>query len=187
VLTLIAVVLPLGLDTFAVSAAVGVTGIPRPERLRLGVTFAAFEAGMPLIGLAMGAGLGSLMGAVGDYLAIAALAGLGAYLLFSGDDHEEARAARVATATGPALIAAGLSVSLDELAIGFALGLTRVPVVPALILIAAQAFVASQLGFALGRKIGESVREGAERLAGLALLLVAAALLLASVTGLGPA
>lgn len=183
-LTLIAVVLPLGLDTFAVSAAVGVAGITGRQRVRLGLTFALFEAGMPLVGLFAGAGLGAVMGAVGDYLAIAALAGLGSYLLFSRDEHEEARAGRLATATGPALIAAGLSVSLDELAIGFALGLTRVPLVPALLLIAAQAFVASQLGFALGRRIGESVREGAERLAGLALILIAVGLLLARLVSL---
>lgn len=178
-LTLIAVVLPLGLDTFAVSAAVGVAGITRSQRLRLGLVFALFEAGMPLVGLAIGAGLGTVIGAVGDYLAIAALAGLGGYLLLSNDEREQARAARLATASGPALIAAGLSVSLDELAIGFALGLTRVPIVPALILIAAQAFVASQVGFAVGGKVGESVREGAERLAGAGLMVIAALLLLA--------
>jgi putative Mn2+ efflux pump MntP len=40
----------------------------------------------------------------------------------------------------------GLTVSLDELAIGFALGLSRVPVVAAVLLIAGQAFLVSQLG-----------------------------------------
>src|SRR5436305_3523581 len=147
-LKLLAVVVPLALDTFAVSAALGVAGITSQRRIRLGLVFAAFEAGMPLIGLVVGATLGSVLGAVGDYLAIAALAGLGVYLLVAIEDREEARISRFALATGPALIVIGLSVSLDELAIGFALGLTSVPVLPAVVRIAAQAFVAAQLGFA---------------------------------------
>lgn len=42
------------------------------------------------------------------------------------------------------------------------------PLVPVLIAIGIQTVVASQLGLALGRLIGERVRAGAERLAGLA-------------------
>ncbi len=178
-LKLVAVVLPLALDTFAVSAALGVAGITSQRRIRLGLVFAAFEAGMPLIGLAAGSVLGRFLGNAGDYVAIVALAGLGVYLLVAGGEHEEERIKRFAVATGPALIVVGLSVSLDELAIGFALGLTGVPVVPALVLIAVQAFVASQVGFALGHRLGETVREGAERLAGVALIVLAGVLLLA--------
>jgi len=178
-LKLVAVILPLALDTFAVSAALGVAGVASRRRIRLGLVFAAFEAGMPLIGLAVGFLLGTFLGAAGDYVAVAALAGLGVYLLVAGGEQEELRIKRFAVATGPALIVVGLSVSLDELAIGFALGLTGVPVVPALVLIAVQAFVAAQLGFALGRRLGEAVREGAERLAGVALIVMAGVLLLA--------
>ena len=57
------------------------------------------------------------------------------------------------------------------------------PVVPAIALIAAQAFVVSQVGFALGGRIGEATREAAERLAGAVLILIAAALLVARILG----
>jgi manganese efflux pump family protein len=176
-LKFVALILPLAPDTFAVSAALGVAGITSKRRIRLGLVFATFEAAMPVIGLALGAVLGSVLGAAGDYVAIAALAGLGVYLLVAGDEQEEARINRFAAASGPALMVVGLSVSLDELAIGFALGLTGVPVAPALVLIAVQAFMAAQLGFSLGHRLGRTVREGAERLAGVALLLLAALLL----------
>jgi hypothetical protein len=56
-------VLPLGLDTFAVSAAIGVTGHDSGRRLRLSLLMAAFEAGIPLVGLALGAPLGHAVGA----------------------------------------------------------------------------------------------------------------------------
>ncbi len=184
-LRLIALVLPLALDTFAVSAALGIAGVTSGQRVRLGLLFAGFEGGMPVVGLALGSAVGRLIGGFADYVAIVALAALGLYMLLADDKKEQARLARFATSTGVALVSVGLAVSLDELAIGFALGLARVPIVPALILIAAQAFVVSQVGFGLGRRVGESIREGAERLAGLALIAIAGLLLLTKL-GAGP-
>jgi putative Mn2+ efflux pump MntP len=76
------------------------------------------------------------------------------------------------------MLGAGVAVSLDELAIGFTLGLLGVPIVAALILIAIQAFAISQLGFAVGDRVSESIREGAERFAGLALIAIGGVVLL---------
>jgi putative Mn2+ efflux pump MntP len=76
-------------------------------------------------------------------------------MLFADEEKEEARVARFAAASGAGLLVVGLSVSLDELAIGFVLGL------------------------AIGHRVGESVREGAERLAGVALIVLAGLFLLA--------
>jgi putative Mn2+ efflux pump MntP len=178
----IALILPLCLDTFAIAAAIGLTRPTGAQRLRFSLLFAAFEGGMPVIGLLVGAGLGRAIGGWSDYVAIAALAGLGLYMLFGRDD-DEGRAQRLATSSGSAVLVLGLSVSLDELAIGFSLGLLNVPIVPAIILIAAQAFVVSQIGFVLGGRVGEATREGAERLAGAVLLAIGGALLLAKILG----
>jgi putative Mn2+ efflux pump MntP len=110
--------------------------------------------------------------------------GLGAYMLWARDDTaDEGRVRKLAATRGPAVIALGLSVSLDELAIGFSLGLLNVPIIPAIVLIAAQAFVVSQVGFALGTRIGEATREGAERLAGAVLIVIAGALLVGKILG----
>ena len=177
---LVALVLPLGLDTFAIAAALGITRLSASQRVRFSLLFAAFEGGMPVIGLLIGAGLGQAIGVWSEYLAIAALAGVGAYMLFGRDEDEE-RVRKLAAARGPAMIGLGLSVSLDELAIGFSLGLLNVPIIPAIVLIAAQAFIVSQVGFALGGKVGEATREGAERLAGAVLLVIAGALLVARI------
>jgi putative Mn2+ efflux pump MntP len=175
----IALVIPLGLDTFAIAAAIGMTGLTRSQRLRLSVLFAAFEGGMPIVGLLVGAGLGTVIGGLSEYLAIAALAAIGLYMLFGPDDEE--RVKKLAAAGGAAMIGLGLSVSLDELAIGFSLGLLNVPIVPAIVLIAAQAFLVSQVGFALGGRIGDATREGAERLAGAVLLAIAGVLLVTKI------
>jgi putative Mn2+ efflux pump MntP len=178
----IALVLPLSLDTFAIAAALGMTRLTVSQRVRFGLLFAAFEGGMPVIGLVVGVGLGRVIGGWSEYVAIVALAGLGFYVLF-GRDEDDARVQRLVSSTGMAMIVLGLSVSLDELAIGFGLGLLSVPIVPAIVLIAAQAFIVSQVGFAIGDRIGEATREGAEKVAGAALILIAAALLVGKILG----
>ena len=48
-LKLIALVLPLGLDTFGVALALGIAGLPADRRVRVALLFASFEAAMPLV------------------------------------------------------------------------------------------------------------------------------------------
>ena len=51
-LKLLAFVLPLGLDSFAVAAAIGASQVTTAwQRLRISLVFVVFEGGMPLIGL----------------------------------------------------------------------------------------------------------------------------------------
>jgi putative Mn2+ efflux pump MntP len=180
-LKLVALVLPLGLDTFAVAAALGVAGLPSHRRLRVSLLMTASEATMPLIGLALGAPLGRAIGSAADYLAVGVLLAFGVYTLLERDD-EEADARKLASVSGWGAVALGLSISLDELAIGFTLGLLRLPLVPVILLIGAQAFVLSQLGLRLGTRLSAGVREGAERVAGLALVVLGLVLLAEKVT-----
>lgn len=179
--TLLAFVLPLGLDSFAVAAAIGAAGtLTTRARWRITALFVLFEGGMPLVGLAIGAPLARLIGPTADYVAAAAVVAIGAWMLLSeGDsdndnnedtDDEEARAGRLLTAHGAALIGLGISISLDELAIGFSLGLTRLPLIPVAVAIAAQALLAAQLGLHLGARIADRLRDWSERLAGIILV-----------------
>ena len=143
-------VLPLALDTFAVSAALGIARLTRRRRLELALLMTSFELAMPIVGLLAGHGVGGAVGDAAHYVAVAALVALGVYMLVDGDE----RCAR--TCTG--WIGLGVSISLDELAIGFSFGLLHVSVVWALVLIAVQAFVAAQLGLWLGARVGEALR-----------------------------
>jgi putative Mn2+ efflux pump MntP len=165
-------VMPLGLDTFAVSAALGIAGGVTPRRrLRLSLLMSGFELAMPVVGLVVGRGLGGVLGDASSYLAAGVLVALGLWMLLGAEDEPRG------DVRGLALVALGLSISLDELAIGFSFGLVHVSFVWALVLIAAQAFVAAQVGLRLGARAGRAARERAEQLAGLALLALAAVLL----------
>lgn len=177
-LKLIALVLPLGLDTLGVAFALGAAGLPARRRTRVALLFAAFEAIMPVVGVAVGAPIGRAAGAAADYAAALLVGGLGTWMLCAGDRDE----ARLLSLTDGSLVGAaalGLSISLDELAIGFSAGLLRLPLVAMVIAIAVQAFLVTQVGVRLGARVGERWREAPERLAGCALIVLAAALVAA--------
>jgi manganese efflux pump family protein len=173
VLKLLAFVLPLGPDSFAVAAALGASQVATVwQRLRISLVFVIFEGGMPLIGLALGSALAHGVGRIADYLAAAAVIGIGIWMLLADNEDKEDKASRILTSSGLALVGLGISISLDELAIGFSIGLVRLPVSAVIVAIALQAFVAVQLGLAIGAKIAERWRERAEQAAGVALILL---------------
>jgi putative Mn2+ efflux pump MntP len=176
-LKLIGLVIPLGLDTFAVAAALGMAGLKARDRTRVSLIFTAFEAGMPLVGFFAGNLAGQAVGNAADYLAIAILIGLGLFMLRPQAGENEQSLSLLARTRGLAALGLGVSISIDELAIGFTIGLLKFPVLVILVLIGVQTFIVTQLGIRLGQRIGERVREGAERLAGVALALLGAVLL----------
>src|SRR5213082_2541724 len=170
-ITLIALVVPLGLDTFAVAAALGMGGLARPDRLRVTVLFSAFEMGMPIVGIVLGAVTGNVAGKAADYVAIAILIALGIFMLWPRHDDRDDRT------RGLAAIGLGISISLDELAIGFTLGLLRFPVVLVIALIGFQTLIVTQAGLRLGSRLGDAVRERAEQVAGVVLAVLGLVLL----------
>lgn len=54
VLALLLVAVSLGLSNFAAAIGIGVTSVDAGTRLRVGLIFGIFEAGMPLVGLLLG-------------------------------------------------------------------------------------------------------------------------------------
>jgi manganese efflux pump family protein len=169
-LKLIGLIVPLGLDTFAVAAALGIAGLKRQDRLRVSLLFTAFEVGMPLVGFFGGRLVGDVAGNAADYLAILVLIVLGVYMVWpKSEEKEDKRQGLLGRTHGLAAVGLGISISLDELAIGFTIGLLRFSIFLVVVLIGVQTFVVTQLGIRLGTRVGERVREGAERLAGVAL------------------
>jgi len=179
-LTLAGLLIPLALDTFALGAALGIAGISPQGRRRASLILAGFEAGMPIVGFLVGTAIGTTLGRFAGYTAIAVLVLVGVLMLRPGDreEKERERLGLLAKAQGIAVIDLGLSISLDELAVGFSLGLLGVSLLVAVLWIGVQAFAAAQLGMRLGGRLGDELRERAEQLAGLILIAMAGVLLL---------
>ena len=105
------------------------------------------------------------------------LLAFGLYTLLSSEQEEQARLGQLRQIHGWGALLLGVSISLDELAIGFTLGLLRLSALLVIVLLAVQAFVVTQLGLGLGHRLSERLREGAERLAGIALTILGLVLL----------
>lgn len=164
---MLAVVLSCGLDTLAVAMSIGLAG--GAARLRVGLVFAAFEGLMPILGLLLGKALAGEIGHFAFAAGLVFLAGVGVYMLAL----EKGEASAVSVA-GARVLLAGLSVSLDELAVGFSFGLVRFPVGFTAALLAIQAFVFVWAGITLGKRLRPLFGEAAQKVAGVALVLLAA-------------
>jgi manganese efflux pump family protein len=184
-LSLAALVLSLGIDTFAVAVALGMAGLSRRQRVRAGISFAAFEGVMPIVGFALGRTASNSLGNVASGIGIAVLFGVGLWMLYESlrGDEDEARDLRVDSL--PALLVTSLSVSMDELAVGFSMGALGLPIALTVALIAAQAFLITWLGSALGRRVGETFAERAESAAGIVLCGLAVVLTVERLGGIG--
>jgi manganese efflux pump family protein len=180
---LVALIIPLGLDTLGVALALGVAGLPAQRRTQLSFVFAGFEAAMPLIGVALGAPIGDAIGSTADYVAIALITALGAYMLIADENENPERLLLMSQRGHFGAMALGISISLDELAIGFSAGLLDVPIVVMVIAIGIQAFVMTQIGVRVGARAGKRMPDTAEKLAGLALLALGTILLIERVSG----
>lgn len=174
-LSLLPFVIPLALDTFAMAAALGMAGCPPTARLRITALFVAFESGMPVLGMMVGRAIGQHFAWLGSVAAGTVLIGLGAVLLWRAvraePDADEEQARQMVTVGGLSVLVLGLSVSMDELAMGAAVGLVRtLPLGLLIVMIAVQTVIVTQIGLRLGTRIGDAWREGAERLAALLLM-----------------
>ena len=160
-----ALVLSLGIDTLMISISLGFARTS--GRLRIALAFACAEALMPLLGLFIGRGAGELVGNWASVAGGIALLALAVWLIFFADERDDERLER--NLAGWSLVVTALSISLDELAVGFSIGLIGVPILLTIVLIALQAFLFTVLGITFGSKLRPYLGEWSEKLAGIAL------------------
>ncbi len=168
-----AVAVAVGLDVLAISVGVGVAGIERGSRLRVGLIFAIAEIIMQLIGYGFGSALGRWFGEIATYAGFAVLAMVGILMLRSSWQPEQYE--RFNAGRGGALVLMALSISLDSLAVGVALPAAGITLVPLLITVSITTTSFSLLGLAFGARLGERYERRAEALAGGILIVLAVA------------
>lgn len=199
-LALLLVAVSLGLSNFAASVGIGVAGLDGRTRLRVGLVFGAFETGMPIIGLLLGRGLAGALGGAAHWIGAGLLIATGLYALAQARhgagreaDADRADAGRAdagragadlvgadrAGAAGQAfsrLLVTGLALSIDNLAVGFALGAYRVSFTVAAIVIGAVSVALSLVGLEIGARIGTRAGDRGEIIGGVVLIGVGVAI-----------
>jgi manganese efflux pump family protein len=168
------VAISLGLSNFAASVGIGVTGIDARTRLRVGLIFGLFETGMPIVGVLLGHGLADTLGHAARWIGAGLLIATGLYALLQAvrdmrgkqTDEPETSAGQ---STGRMLVT-GLALSIDNLAVGFALGTDHVSVSLAAIVIGVVSVTLSMLGLELGNRIGTRAGDRGELIGGIVLI-----------------
>lgn len=140
----------IGANNFAAALALGALG-QAARRWRVVAVFGAFEFTIPLLGMWLGQRASGWLAGQFGWLSWALLAMLGGWAVREGLRHradDERLARRVTTWRGLGGLAAGLSV--DNLIIGFGLGLTRLSPLSVATTIAVFSMGFSWLGMRLG-------------------------------------
>ncbi|HEY0831204.1 MAG TPA: manganese efflux pump [Candidatus Dormibacteraeota bacterium] len=177
-LSLLLVSVSVGLSNFAGAMGIGLSGINVRTRIRVGIAFGFFEALMPVIGLLLGDAVAGFFGHYGKYVGGAILILTGAYTIVQA---RRINAAEPKTRTArsvrlrPLLITA-LALSIDNLAVGFALAVYPIDIVLAAITFGVVSILMSLLGLELGSRLGKRVEAWSEEIGGGVLILVGIAI-----------
>jgi manganese efflux pump family protein len=175
---LLVVAVALGLNNFGASIAIGVSGVSRRTRFKVATVFGLFDVVMPATGMLIGHGVAGELGhaarwAGAGILAAAAIWGLAEALRGDGDgDGGDAPRAW----DGWRLLVSGAALSLDDLAVGLALGAISVPIIVAVMAFGITSAVMSIIGLELGTKLGTVAGDRGEVAAGVVLICVAGAM-----------
>ena len=169
VLTLFLVAISVGLDNLGAATAIGVSGVSARLRLRIPLVFGGFEAVMPLVGLLVGRAVSSTIGGNTKLVAGSVLCLVGAYTIVS-ELLERPDGSRPSEPSLARLVVLGATLSIDNLAIGFALGTYHVNVVLAALVIAAFSVALTLLGLEAGARLGARLGRRSEAVGGVLLL-----------------
>ncbi|HXY73846.1 MAG TPA: manganese efflux pump MntP family protein [Dehalococcoidales bacterium] len=170
-LSVILIALGLSADCFAValSASIVNRSLTRFQIIRVALSFAIFQAVMPVLGWLAGKTIVDLISNFDHWVAFGLLALVGGHMLWEAFHHrKEEKPPDVSK--GWRLILLSVATSIDALAIGlvFAFGDTNIWL--AVPVIGVTCFIVSSIGFAIGKKAGELLGKPAEIVGGLILI-----------------
>ena len=173
-------ILGLSLSVDAFAAAVGKGATEQHARLndavRIGAVFGFFEAITPVIGWVLGLALSTWIAAVDHWIAFGLLLAIGGNMIrlaLKNDDQTPPEQAAVEPRQGRGvlgLVTTALATSIDATAVGVSLGVMRVNILAACLVIGGITTVVATLGVIIGRHASVWIGRYAEILGGVALI-----------------
>ncbi len=171
-LNLIVLGIVIGSNNFAVALTLGALGQSR-RRFRIMIVTGSFEFTVPLIGMLLGAAAAEAIGLHSNVIGATLLFGLGLITVLGGlreNQNVELIAQRVTTWSGLIILAAGLS--LDNLLVGFSLGLAEAPPLAVASAIALFSVAFTWLGIHIGTESRHLRERTAKIISGILLMLL---------------
>jgi putative Mn2+ efflux pump MntP len=194
---LLLVAVSVGLSNFAAAIGIGAGGVDNRVRLRIGLVFGIYEAGMPVVGLLIGRQFADKLGRTTHWVGGALLIALGLFGLIksiqaSRDSASRDNASRDNASAGQdddvrsvgrwRLLLTGFALSLDNLVIGFALGTYHVSLLTGAIVIGLVSTGLSLAGLELGARLKRWSGRRGEQLGGVILISVGVAIAAGALT-----
>jgi len=155
------------LSNFGGAVGLGVLPLTRRLRFEIAAIFLLMELVMPVAGLLLGSRLAGPIGSKGQPAAGLVLVAIGVYTLL--ETRRETKDLKIPVRRRTIVLLA-VALSLDNLVVGFGLGLLHAPVVVAALFMGGCSLVLTVIGLELGRQLGARVGERSELFSGIVLV-----------------
>ncbi len=136
---------------------------------------------MPFLGWLAGRTVVDLVAGYDHWVAFVLLAVIGSRMIWESLRSKDGRAAGTDITKGIVLLTLAVATSIDALAVGLSLAFLEVNIVLAGSTIGVVAFMATAIGFLLGRKAGKLIGRRAEAIGGIILIGIGLRILLAHI------
>lgn len=173
-LSLLLVACALSMDAFAVSLCKGFSAsrLNLQHYLKVGIYFGAFQALMPLLGFYIGQSFSSFVDKIDHYIAFILLSLIGLKMIKESRQKKDECDDSCADFSHKTMSFLALATSIDALAIGVSIAFLDENIFFDASLIGLVTFVFCVFGLKIGNKFGYHLREKAEFIGGLVLILI---------------
>jgi manganese efflux pump family protein len=170
--SILLIALSLSADCFAVAlgGSAGMDKLRKSQVLRTAAAFGLAQLVMPVIGWAVGRTVIDLIASFDHWLALGLLLVIGARMIWEAFHEKDERGKGADISRGFLLLSLAIATSLDALAVGLSFAFLKENIVIASIIIGVIAFLATLLGFYVGRKANTILGQRAKIAAGIVLI-----------------
>ncbi len=171
-LSIFLIALGLAADCFAValSGSISMRTLSFLQVFRTSLSFGIFQGLMPVLGWLAGRTVVELIAGYDHWLAFVLLALVGSRMTWKSFRSRDGRSENTDITKGFLLLTLSVATSIDALAVGLSFAFLKINIALAGSTIAVVAFVATVVGFLLGRKAGHLIGKRAEAIGGILLI-----------------
>lgn len=171
-LSIFLIALGLAADCFAVafSGSISMRTLSFLQVFRVSLAFGIFQALMPFLGWLAGRTVVELIADYDHWVAFILLALVGSRMIWESFRSRDGGRENTDISKGFLLLTLSLATSIDALAVGLAFAFMKINIAVASSTIGSVAFVATAIGFLLGKKAGHLIGRRAEAIGGMILI-----------------